>query len=210
MKNKKLSFINGLIFMILGLIIFFKPDIVVKFISYFVGGLLIAVGLYKIVNYYIHDKNLGVVNNNEMAFGITAVILGLLFIFLAGTIELLLRFIVGGWLVIAGISRISNTFYTTIRDSKFFALIIVGLILIGAGIYVILVSNLALSIIGLFMAVYGLIDFVSYFVYKNSFINNNDEVKELVVEEAEIVEEKDDVSHESNNQKNKKNTKKKK
>ena len=182
-NNNKTSLISGLVFFILGIIIFLHPDTVVKFASYCLGGLLIGLGLYKIANYYIQDKRLGVVNRNEMAFGITAVVLGVLFIFLAGTLELLLRFIVGGWLVIAGLGKIGTTFYTTDIDSKFYALIVVGVIYIGIGLYIVLVSNLALSIVGLFMMIYGLTDFISYFVYRKKQEIIEEEIKEEIAEE---------------------------
>lgn len=191
-NNGKMSLISGIVFFVLGIVIFLNPDVIVKVISYGLGGLLILTGVYKIVNYYIQDKRLGVVNRNEIAFGITAVVLGIVFIFLASAIELLLRFIVGGWLIIAGLSKISKTFFTTDRDSKFYGLIIVGCILIIIGLYIVLVSNLALSIIGLFMMIYGLIDFISYFVYqdkKEIFVDETSLVIEADVMEAEIVEE---------------------
>jgi len=182
-KNSKVSLISGIVFFVLGIIIFVNPDILVKTISYGLGGLLILIGIYRSVNYYIQDKNLGVVNRNEIAFGITAIVLGVVFIFLADAIELLIRFIVGGWLVIAGLNKFAKTFYTRDRDSKFYSLIVIGLILIGIGLYIILVSNLALSIIGLFMMIYGVIDFISYFVYKT-----NKEVNEEVYQEIETKE----------------------
>ena len=219
-KNSKTSLISAVAFVILGVIMFIDPSSVVKFISYFLGGILILIGLYKTINYYIQDKRLKVVNNNEMAFGITAIILGIIFIFLASAIELLLRFVIGGWVVIAGLNKISQTFYTTNRDSKFYSLIVVGLILIGIGLYIILVSNLALSIIGLFMIIYGIIDFISYFVYKDMFteINIDDiaSASNVVIDsdvmEAEIVDEdkKDDVDKDSKKNKKEVKTKKKK
>lgn len=208
MKNSKISLISGLVFFILGIIIFLNPELLVKTISYGLGSLLILIGIYKTVNYYIQDKRLGIVNRNEIAFGITAIILGVVFIFLADAIELLLRFIIGGWLLIAGSNKILSTFYTTERNSKFYSLLIVGIILICIGLYIILISNLALSIIGLFMVLYGIIDFISYFVYKNTIVNNDidsllndnkdkEEVKESkknnkddVVIETEFIEKK--------------------
>ena len=189
MKVRKVSLISGIAFLVLGIVIFLNPDIVVKVISYGIGGLLILIGIYKSVNYYIQDKRLKVVNKNELAFGITAIVLGIVFIFLASAIELLLRFIVGSWVIIAGINKIMATFYTTDRTSKFYSLIIVGLILIGIGLYIVIVSNLALSIIGLFMMLYGVIDVVSFFVYKEKD-NEYDDVKthKISVIEAEVEE----------------------
>lgn len=214
-KNKKLSFVNGLIFFCIGLMIFLNPESIVKFVSYCLGGSLIAIGIYRTLNYYIQDKRLGVVNRNELAFGITAIVLGVVFIFLADAIELLLRFIVGGWLVIAGLNKISKTFYTTERNSKFYSLIVVGLILVAIGLYIIVVSNLALSILGLFMMLYGLIDFVSYFVYKekeeiieeNILISKKTKIEETDYEEVEFEEKVDDTENKKN--KKKKTSKKK-
>lgn len=193
-KSGKFSLVSPIMFFVLGLIIFLYPDTLVKFVSYGSGAILIGLGIYKMLNYYIQDKRLGVVNRNEMAFGITAVVLGVIFIFLANAIELLLRFIVGGWLIIRGLSKIFKTFFTTSRDSKFYALIIVGVILIGIGLYIVLVSNLALSIIGLFMMIYGLIDFISYFVYKEK-IEEPNYVREdkLLVSEKTNKKDDDDV-----------------
>jgi len=191
MNNKKINLIGSLLFVIIGLFVFLNPDVIVKFISYFIGGVLIALGLYKTINYYIQDKNLGIVNQNELGFGVTMIVLGILLVCLAGTIEFLTRVMIGGWLIVSGISRIANTFYTTVRDSKFYALLIVGFILICGGLYTIIDSNLPFKILGLFMIIYGVIDFVSYFVYKDAFVTD----KKEEIKEAELIEEnKEDTS----------------
>lgn len=191
-KDKKVNIISAIVFFILGIIIFLNPEVVIKFISYCLGGLLILIGIYKCVNYYIQDKRLGIVNRYEMAFGITAIVLGIVFIFLADAIELLLRFIIGGWVVLSGIGKIFSTFYTTERNSKFYSMLVIGIILIAIGLYIILVSNLALSIIGLFMMLYGVVDFVSYFVYKDRNTNQQIIHKTVVVNDA-VVEEKENI-----------------
>ena len=207
-KSGKNSLIISIGFVLLGVFIFMNPDALVKIVSYVFGGILIAIGLYKIVNYYIQDKKLGIVNYHELAFGITSLVLGVVFIFLADAIVLLLRFIVGGWLLVAGLSKIFKTFFTTSRDAKFYALIIVGVILIGIGLYIIFISSIHLSIIGLFMIIYGLIDFISYFVYrekKDDFseeeVNSNNLItKKEVIEEVEF-EEKIEDSQKNNTKK---------
>ena len=76
-KNNRFSLFSGIIFFVIGLFLFLRPDTFVKTISYVFGGVLILIGLFKTLNYYIKDKNLKVVNRNEMAFGLTAIILGI-------------------------------------------------------------------------------------------------------------------------------------
>ena len=206
--KKNNSLLTSIVFLVIGVILFTDPDSMVKFISYIFGGLLIIVGVYRCANYYIQDKRMGVVNNNELAFGITAFILGLLFIVLASAIEFLIRIFFGAYLILIGINKVYQTFFTTDRSSKFYALIVVGIIFLIGGVYTIVESNITLSLIGLFMIIYGVVDFISYFVYKNNGNGNPVKEAEIVKEitsEEEIVEEPKKES-----KKNKKSKKSKK
>lgn len=191
--GRKITLLSSIVFFILGMIIFVKPEMVVKVISYVIGGGLILVGVYSTISYIVNDRRLKVVNYNEIMFGITAIILGLLFILLAGAIELLLRIVVGVWVIMSGISRIYTSMIYPVRDARFYSLIIVGIILIGLGFYIVFYSNLAISIIGLFMMLYGLIDFISYFVYKNASLEVNKKINSKEdVKEAEIVKDSEE------------------
>ena len=206
--KKNNSLLTSIVFLVIGVILFTDPDSMVKFISYIFGGLLIIVGVYRCANYYIQDKRMGVVNNNELAFGITAFILGLLFIVLASAIEFLIRIFFGVYLILIGINKVYQTFFTTDRSSKFYALIVVCIIFLIGGVYTIVESNITLSLIGLFMIIYGVVDFISYFVYQDKSGNNKIKEAEVVKEitsEEEIVEE-----HKKENKKNKKSKKTKK
>lgn len=191
--ERKITLLSSIVFFILGMIIFVKPEMVVKVISYVIGGGLILVGVYSTISYIVNDRRLKVVNYNEIMFGITAIILGLLFILLAGAIELLLRIVVGVWVIMSGISRIYTSMIYPVRDARFYSLIIVGIILIGLGFYIVFYSNLAISIIGLFMMLYGLIDFISYFVYKNASLEVNKKINSKEdIKEAEIVKDSEE------------------
>ena len=93
----------------------------------------------------------------------------------------------------SGISRIYTSMIYPVRDARFYSLIIVGIILIGLGFYIVFYSNLAISIIGLFMMLYGLIDFISYFVYKNASLEVNKKINSKEdIKEAEIVKDSEE------------------
>lgn len=217
---KKSSLFSSIIFFALGVVLFTNPDALVKFVSYLFGGILIIVGLYKSANYYVQDKKNGVVNRNEIAFGVTAIILGVIFIVLASSIEFLIRICFGIWMIYEGLSKISKTFNTYDRSSKFYSLIVIGFIFTAAGIYTIASANIALQIIGIFMMIYGVVDFASYFIKIDKTEENEnttEEVKEIEfseasdnneeeVMEAEIVEDK--KPKKKSNTKGKKSTKK--
>lgn len=202
--KKNNSLVTPIIFLVIGIMLFTDPNSMVKFISYLLGGILLVVGAYRCANYYIQDKRLGVVNKNEIAFGITACILGLLFIVLASAIEFLIRIFFGIYLILIGINKLYQTFFMTDRSSKFYTLIAVGIIFFAGGVYTIIKSNVSLSLLGLFMIIYGAIDFIGYFVYpeKSTNVKNDNIVNEIPVEEVE------DVKKEAKKKKNTKKTKK--
>lgn len=211
MKSQSaLSLLGSIVFLIFGIILFVEPDGVVKLMSNLFGIALIAMGTYRTVNYLIQNKRLQVVNYNEIAFGITAIVLGVVLIFLSESIAFLLRVIVGIWVIVAGVSKIMQTFYTNDRSSKFYALLIMGIALVGIGLYIVLESNLALSIIGLFMVLYAIIDIVSYFMYAHDI----NEIKKEVEKAEQFIEheimEGEAVEKEEVKEKPKKSKKKKK
>ena len=183
-KKDKMPLINGIVFTILGLVIFIYPDSIITFVSYFLGGLLIAIGLYKTANYYIQNKRFAIVNQNELYFGVTAIVLGIVIIILGIVVELLLRLTIGCWLIVAGLLRIVSSFYTNERNNKFYGLLVVGSIFIIAGIYTLFVSNIAIQLLGVFMLLYGIIDFISYFIYNGQVIKT----KRIEIKEADIIE----------------------
>ena len=116
----------------------------------------------------------------------------------------------------AGVSKIMQTFYTTDRSSKFYALLIMGIALVGIGLYIVLESNLALSIIGLFMVLYAIIDIVSYFMYAHDINELKKEVEkaekfiEHEIIEGEAVEKEEPKKEDSKKEEPKKSKKKKK
>lgn len=214
MKNNKSSIISSIVFLIVGIMLFIKPDAVIKFVSYLFGGVMLAIGAYRTLSYYIQNKRTQVVNHNELAFGITAMILGILLIFLANTIEFLLRIVVGVWVIGAGIGKIMQTFYTTDRTSRFYTLIVLGLVLIGLGLYTVLVSNIPLSIMGLFMVIYALIDLISYGFLNYEVDQFQKEVNKAIdtaedIIEGEVDEIKDDFDELEKNKSKKAKSKKK-
>ena len=217
MKKYRTSIFSSIVFLIVGIMLFIKPDAVIKFVSYLFGGIMLAIGAYRTLSYYVQNKRTQVVNRNELAFGITAMVLGILLIFLANTIEFLLRIIVGIWVIGAGFGKIMQTFYTNDRGTRFYTLLVLGVILIGIGLYTILVSNMPLAIMGLFMIIYALIDLVSYGILGYEEDKFQKEVNEAIdtasdIIEGEVSEIKEDIEdlEKTKSKKSKKSSTKKK
>ena len=169
-------------FFILGAIMFTKPNAIILFISYVIGGILIIIGTFNCIKNYLDIKKDNSISSKEMILGIILIIIGLVFIFLADVIETLVRFVIGGWILFTGINRLINTLQITNNKKKLISQLILSLLIIGIAMYTILKSNLAFKTIGLVIIIYSIIEIIGYILNKQ--INDN----EVIIETKEVID----------------------
>lgn len=158
-----------------------KPEFIVLVFSYVMGGLIILFGIYYCIKNYVEIKNNKETSSKDMIVGITLVVVGLIFIFLANVIEALVRLIIGGYILFIGITRFVNSLYMK-KDTRFFVSLGLSLLLIAGGLYTILEANLAFQTIGIVIMAYSVIEIIG-------FIFNHDN-NEVIVSEKVLIEEK--------------------
>lgn len=186
---------SAIVFFFLGLILYVDFNAVINFVSYVLGTIIIGLGIYNLINYYRKKSNNLPIDYNEFGFGLVDIILGVLIIVLADVFITILRFFVGGWVLLAGINRFVQAISFEEKDSKFAALLVMSLIIIAGGVYIILNKD-SLNFIGLIMMIYAIIEIIVCIFYrKASEFNMPDEVIE-----AEVVE-----TQKNTKNKNKKN-----
>ena len=126
-----------------------------------------------------------------MILGIALMVIGLVFLFLAGVIEALVRLVIGGWILFSGITRLMNALYLDKKTTKFIVLLIISIILIVGGLYTILETNLAFKAIGLVLMIYAALEIFGYIFNKNSVsVLKTTVKKEEKIEEAVLIEKK--------------------
>lgn len=160
-KPRKSIFIP-IIFLIVGALLFVNPGGIVEFLSYILGGVFLALGILK----FLRD-----LKNNDRAMGdtfysIVMVSMGLIFIFFSGTLEFLMRLVIGIWICINGINTLligSNMMKFT---GKNMVSTIIGFILLIVGLYTVFVSNLILSTLGLVLIIYSVLEIIDYVYIK--------------------------------------------
>ena len=158
-----------------------KPEFIVLVFSYVMGGLIILFGIYYCIKNYVEIKNNKETSSKDLIVGITLVVVGLIFIFLANVIEALVRLIIGGYILFIGITRFVNSLYMK-KDTRFFVSLGLSLLLIAGGLYTILEANLAFQSIGIVIMAYSVIEIIG-------FIFNHDN-NEVIVSEKVLIEEK--------------------
>ena len=158
-----------------------KPEFIVLVFSYVMGGLIILFGIYYCIKNYVEIKNNKETSSKDMIVGITLIVVGLIFIFLANVLEALVRLIIGGYILFIGITRFVNSLYMK-KDTRFFVSLGLSLLLIAGGLYTILEANLAFQTIGIVIMAYSVIEIIG-------FIFNHDN-NEVIVSEKVLIEEK--------------------
>ena len=198
-KNSKTNLLTALIFLIVGALMLANPNQVVAIISYICGIVLITYGIYACIKNYYDTKADSSTSSTFLMIGITCLVVGLLFIFLANVIGIALQYVFGAWILFSGINRLINALQLDKNDNNYIIQLVVAALLIIAGLYTILKSNLALSFVGLIMMIYAILEIVGFVFNKNS--NQNDETitvtkpdqkeKAKNVKDAKIIETKD-------------------
>lgn len=181
------SLLTSIIFFISGAVIFTNPQAIILIISYVIGSLIIVVGVFKCIKNYLDVKKDGNTSSNPMIVGITLIVIGLVFIFLAGVIEALVRLVIGGFILFTGIIRLVSALYITKKNLNFWVLLSIAILLIIAGIYTILETNLAFKAIGIILMIYAVLEIFGYIFNKKDL---KEDVNKEKVEEAVLIETK--------------------
>ena len=184
--------VSSIVFLILGAIMYTKPDAIVIITTYVFGGLLILVGLFKCVKNYLDVKKDNSVSSTEMIVGIILTVFGVICIFLAGVVEALVRLVIGGWMIFSGITGLVNALYLDKKTSKFYVSLLLSLVIIGGGLYTILEANLAFQAIGIVLMIYAILEIIGYIFNKQSVTVYKTEIKkDTKVIDAELIETKE-------------------
>lgn len=157
--ESKKSLVQPSIFLVIGLLLLFNPGGITEFISYIFGGVFLAIGVMKfIVDTKRFDKTTG-----DTFYSAMMVVLGVIFIFCSGTIEFIIRLVIGLWIIVNALNTIAIGANLMKVERKSIVTLVIGFILLIMGLYTIFVSNLILSTLGLVITIYAILEIVDYF-----------------------------------------------
>lgn len=161
------SIMTSLCFAILGLVIAYNPNTTFQIISYVLGGILIAYGVIKILE-YLKMKDVNSLYSTELSFGVIAVLFGIVIIVASDTIETIIRIIIGIWIVYSAIMRLGLAvkLQKFNLDNKIWVpVLIISLIMLLCGIYIITVPGTVIMTIGIIMVVYAVMDILEEIIF---------------------------------------------
>ena len=192
--KSKNSLVSAIIFFIIGALLFTNPNMVIAIISYTIGAILVLLGLYKFIKNYYNTKQDSNTPATDLTAGIILIIAGILFLLLANTIGVALQYVCGAYILFSGINKLINTLQMNKNNKSFITSLIVSILIIGAGLYTILKSNLAFEIVGIIMMIYSVLEIIAYVSGKKNVsfdepLSTKTQIEEKV-KDAKIIEDK--------------------
>lgn len=153
-KKKKTPLLLNFLTLILGCMLLTNNNKVVVYTCYIIGAISLVIGLFNLFSKKLTKRE------GNISLGVYATVLGILLFILGHTIEVTLRMIIGIWLILDGLAKLALSFKV---KEKFMPFLILAIILIAAGMYCILVSNILLVVVGAFLIASSTIDLYNYF-----------------------------------------------
>lgn len=136
---------------VLGGLMVAHPDGILKVIFYVVGIFLIVKGVYKIVNYFaVHGKY--DFYNNDLLYGIIALIFGILSVVLWEKLSGAIGLVVGAWMIYGALVRMNTAIRLhAVGVKSWFYVLLVAMIMLALGIYMIISFGVVFQVIGWIM-----------------------------------------------------------
>lgn len=157
-KSETSSLISSIIFLIIGAILFTNPNGIIAFLAYILGGIIIVIGVVKIVLSQRNETK----SSFDLTFGIIAIVIGLILMLCSSMIDLALRICFGALILLNGISKLRNALEIKAYSNEWIKLLVISLLIIVIGLYIILKSNLLISSIGLVIMIYSVISIIGF------------------------------------------------
>lgn len=181
-QRNKLNIITAILFLIVGALLVSNPDRVIAIISYIIGTVLILIGIYSCIKNYYNTKADSNTPSNDLILGITTIVIGILFLLLANSIGVTVRYVFGALIIFSGLSRLISSLQLDKNSSNFITQLVIAILLILIGLYTILTSNITLQIVGIIMMIYAILEIVSIITSKTLESNKNSD--DIIIDKA--------------------------
>ena len=160
------SVIVSIIFLILGIILIIKPTETIKVVSVILGVMFVLIGLYKIYRYIKNSEKYNLYNY-DIAYGVIAIIIGILTIIYGNKIGNIFRILIGIWIIYSSIIRTNLSFkLKNIFESNIWIYsLIISILMFVCGIFIILNSGIVIMTIGISIVIYSILDLIESIIF---------------------------------------------
>lgn len=159
------NLVEGIIMMIFGLILLFKPAETITIISNLIGCIVLLMGVSSIIRYCKFKTDL------DIFYGIATTVLGLILLLNPGTIISILPIILGIYFIINGINKLRYAMDIRKYNGKNYMIpLIISVLIIMCGVTFVVNpfkgAVYIVQVIGGFIVIYSILNIVNYFTIK--------------------------------------------
>lgn len=169
-----MAILESVLIGILGGLLVWRPEGVMKVIFYVVGICLMVKGVYRIVNYFaVHGKY--DFYNNDLLYGIIALVFGVLSVVLWEQFSNVIGIVVGAWMIYGALVRMNSAIKLHASGVKdWFYVMLLSLVMLALGIYMVISVGAVLAVVGWVMIAAAVVGIIDDFV----FMKNIDAIAE--------------------------------
>lgn len=161
-KSSWTDMIVSFLFILFGIMLMAKPELIMSMISVILGTICIIMGILKGIDYFASGKK----DNYLLAIAIVAVIAGIIIMFCADIIASVFRILIALWILYSGIMNLQTTIVWKNYQSRLWLLaLILSIVTIMAGIYILITNGAMLQIIGSVIIIYGIMDIIESTIF---------------------------------------------
>lgn len=170
-KSSWTDIVVSLIFILFGAMLVMNPEMVQAMIAILLGAIFIAMGIFRLINYFASGK----LDNYSLATGIVAMIVGIVIMFCSGVILSVFRIIIAIWIIYSGIINLQTTIIWKDFKSRLWLLtLILSILMIIAGIFILANNGAILQTIGVMIIVYAVINIIENIIFMKKIENYGD------------------------------------
>ena len=159
------NLVEGIIMMIFGLILLFKPEQTINLISNLIGCIVLLMGIFSIFKFLKFKTDLDII------YGIFTIVLGLILLLNPGTIISILPIILGIYFIINGVSKLRYAIDIKKYNGKnYFIPLLISILIIACGVTFVVNpfkgAIYIVQVIGIFIIIYSSLNILNYFTIK--------------------------------------------
>lgn len=168
--------IESLVIMIFGILIVAWPDITVIVISNIFGAILISMGIYKVVRFFI-DKGQNDFFNNNLLAGVISILVGIAAIVVGKDIANIFGIIIGIWMIYEALVRVNTSIKLHAAGIKSWVyILIIAIVMLVLGIFVTFNTGAVIQLVGWMMIITGIVGIIGDIMFIQQVNNVVDKI----------------------------------
>ena len=183
-KMSVVSIISSLIFIVTGVFLLIKPETALNVVCYVLGVILVLWGVISIIQFF-SDKTSTNYLSLSFIFGSFVFIFGIIILIKPRIIENILPLILGVWMVINGVTKLSYAL-SAFKQNKNMLSIIGSIFIVIFGVTLIFNpfegAKIFTQLIGIVLIVYSILDLVESISISLSIKNNSEDTDGKIIE----------------------------